>query len=151
MRRLLGRSPEWIGTAYVATLAGGSSAELCTALASLPGVLEVTAGLTGREASLGSPTATEIGGGRTGWVGAIQLAVDPCLPFEALLDAFWAAHNPSASVSNHSASVIFYHSAAQRDAALASRCRYEAECSSAWRRPTCIKPATAFWETDAVG
>lgn len=147
MRRLLERSPEWIGTAYVVTLAGGPSTGLCAALTSLPGVLEVAAGLTGRAAAQGSPTAVEIGMGQTGWVEAVQLAVDPSLPLEALLDAFWAAHSPAAS----SASAIFYHSAAQRDVALSSRDEqygYGAECSNAWRRATCIKPATAFWEAD---
>ena len=44
-------------------------------------------------------------------------APGPVPPLEALLDVFWAAHSPAASDT----SAIFYHSAAQRDAALASR------------------------------
>ena len=143
MRRLLARSPEWIGTAYVVTLACDPSADLGRALTALPGVLELTAGLTGRAAVQGPPTAEEIGAGQTGWVEAVQLAVDPSLPLEAILEVFWAAHSPAAS----NTSAIFYHSAAQRDIALASRGRYD----GAWRQPTCIKPATAFWEADAQG
>ena len=90
---------------------------------------------------------------------AVQLALDPSVPLEALLAAFWAAHDPThdsthdpthadalgaARSGASEASTIFYHSAAQRDAALAARVRLQQ--ATLQRLETRIRPATAFWE-----
>jgi peptide methionine sulfoxide reductase MsrA len=168
IRRLLDRSPEWMGSATVITLAGGPSSTLAAALASLPGVLEATPGVTGRPllALLGvtgrpaahpSVTAEEACAEGLGFfVEAVQLAMDPSIELEVLLDAFWGAHEPTTARSVTSstggcddtpvrqASCIFYHSAAQCEAAIASRERLQRTRMT--QIMTTIRPATAFLE-----
>ena len=159
IRRLLERAPEWMGSAYVVTLAGGPFWGLGATLAAVPGVLEAVVGYTGRAAppqGTGAlpheaPTFAEIAAGGSGLVEAVQLAVDPAVDLEVVLDAFWAAHDPASERgggggASH-ASAIFYHSANQRDAALASRSWLE-RTSGLERVATSIRPATAFWEPE---
>ena len=121
IRRLVEREPRWLGVAYAVTLAGGPAERLRAALAALPGVLEAAAGFTGG----GAPQEVE----------AVQLAVDPRVGLETVLDAFLAAHD-----STSDDSIIFAHSDAQRDAALAARSRLHGGVR------TRIAPASAFWE-----
>ena len=132
-------------------LAGGPSSTVCDALAALPGVLEARSGFTGRAGSQGlPPTSADCTGeqaGDLGLVEAIQLAVDPRVTLEALLDAFcvmpdlpgeWrgsggaAAHPP----------VTFYHSLAQRDAVL----RWRSRRQQTERVAVSLRPASMFWE-----
>ena len=168
MRRLLARAPQWAGSAYVVTLAGGPCGPLRAALAARPGVLEATAGYTA------SAEAAAEGGMVEAWVEAVQLAVDPSVELTGLLEAFWAAaaavcgggQPPPACIFYHSAAqvrdrnpppcasllspsltfshpaCVFYHSAAQRDAAVASCGRQQG------RLATRVQPAAAFWEAE---
>ena len=151
MRRLLQRAPSYMGSAYVVTLAGGPPHVLLSALSGVPGVLEATSGYTGGEAADGPPTYAQIWSDAPGLVEAVQLAVDPSVEIETLLAAYFGAHDPTSEgggsgVARH-APTIFYHSEAQRDAALASRARLQQATQQALT--TSIRPAAAFWEAQA--
>lgn len=145
IRRLLARDPEWIGLACVVTLAGGPSGTLCTALSSMPGVLEATCGWTGADGAVGGGQAAygEACSGEAGLVEAVQLAVEPTVTMEALLDTYLVARAVDAGVPHH-APAIFYHSTAQREAALAWS---NARMLGPQREMTVIRPATVFWES----
>ena len=145
IRNLLARSPESLGAAYVITLSGGPSGQLGARLAHVPGVLEVTTGCTGRGMAQAAPTYEEMRAGGPEIVEAVQLAVDPSVDLEALLEAFWAVHDATSEGGEpRHAACIFYHSDAQRDAACASRSRMER--ATPRRITTRIRPATTFWE-----
>jgi len=75
---------------------------------------------------------------------SIQIDFDPTkIPYEKLLDVFWANHNPThAAYSRQYASLIFVHSAEQRRLALASKEREEARRKA--KIVTEILPATGF-------
>ena len=132
-------------------LAGGPSSAVCDALAALPGVLEVRSGFTGRAGSQGPPpTSADCTGelaGELGLVEAIQLAVDPRVALEALLDAFWAMPDLPGEwlgfgVTSTHPPVVFYHSLAQRDAVL----RWRSRRQQTERVAVSLRPASMFWE-----
>ena len=97
--------------------------------------------------------ARGVGHGRVECIEAVQLAVDPSVELEAVLDIFWEAHDPTGSIHGsdetaaQQASCIFYHSASQREAAVASRGRLQHTMGQ--QVETRIRPATAFWEAEA--
>ena len=158
-----------MGLAYVVTLAGGPASHLSASLATLPGVLEIVSGVTGRAASpnlrhggdppqgpshgppqdppQGPPTYDEVCTSGSGLVEAVQLAVDPALPLEVVLDAYWAAsstcYGDDGGAAQHTPA-IFYHSASQLESAMASRGRMQQARPHA--AATSIRPATVFWE-----
>ena len=125
------------------------------ALAALPGVMHAVAGFTGGRVP--RPSYEQVVGGATGHVEAVQVAYDPSvLSYEALLAAYWplvpdvtSAYRQGADVGTYYAPAIFFHSDAQRDAALASRAKLERRLSNeAGRRVevvTRVKPADEFW------
>ena len=149
IRRLIERAPEWMGSAYVVTLAGGPRLELRAALTMVPGVLEVTTGYTRlRSTTQGVATAEEVHMGELGLVEAVQLAVEPSVKLETLLEAYWGSHHPTSHRTDgdgtQPTSCIFYHSSAQREAALAARAREELMRGQPLL--TSIRPATSFLE-----
>ena len=144
--RLLAAAPEWLGRYRLATLAAGCFWGVRARLAAQPGVLCAVAGYCrvdgdgdsgdsgGKEAgsAAGAPSETPPSYAQAcrggGYVEAVQLAYDPCqTSYGALLGAFWAMHDPTsalrqgADVGPQYACAVFFHSAAQRRAALASR------------------------------
>lgn len=152
---LLSERPSMLGAARVATLGAGCFWGVRPALAALPGVMHAVAGFTGGRVP--RPSYEQVVGGATGHVEAVQVAYDPSvLSYEALLAAYWplvpdvtSAYRQGADVGAWYAPAIFFHSDAQRDAALASRAKLERRLSDeAGRRVevvTRVEPADEFW------
>ncbi|HEV3156783.1 MAG TPA: peptide-methionine (S)-S-oxide reductase MsrA [Candidatus Baltobacteraceae bacterium] len=97
----------------------------------LPGVLDVTAGYLGGR--MPNPTYHDVCSGQTGHAEGVQIQYDPTrISYEALLETFWAIHDPTTmnrqgpDVGSQYRSAVFYHSEAQRVAAEASKSRQEA-------------------------
>jgi peptide methionine sulfoxide reductase msrA/msrB len=60
--------------------------------------------------------------GRTGHTEVVEVTFDPKLvPYDTLLRVFWQSHDPTEKHKAQYRSVIFYHSPAQRDAAVESK------------------------------
>ena len=101
-----------------------------------PGVFTTAAGYEGGH----TPNATyeEVCSGRTGHAEAVRVVFDPRqTSFEALLKAFWEAHDPTQGmrqgndVGTQYRSAVFVRSAAQREAAERTRARFQAELTRA--------------------
>ena len=88
----------------------------------LRGVAKVTSGYAG--GSMDNPSYEDVSSGRTGHVESIQVEFDPAvIPYERLLDVFFATHDPTtkdrqgADVGSQYRSAIFFHNEGQRKAA----------------------------------
>ncbi len=86
------------------------------------GVISQESGYTGGNTS--NPTYEEVSSGTTGHAEAIQVTFDPDeISYVKLLEIFFSTHNPTtlnrqgADVGTQYRSEIFYHSAAQKEAA----------------------------------
>lgn len=107
----------------IATFAGGCFWCTEAIFKRLKGVASVLPGYSGGEKE--NPTYEEVCGGNTGHAEAIQIEFDPSqIPFEVLLDIFFATHNPltknqqGADIGTQYRSAIFYHDNEQREKAL---------------------------------
>ncbi len=114
-----------------ATFAGGCFWCMEPSFAGLPGVLEVVSGYTGGKTA--NPTYEDVCAGNTGHAEAVRVRFDPAvIRYEELLDLFWRNIDPTdgggqfADRGNQYRSAIFYHDAAQKAAAEASRDALEA-------------------------
>lgn len=92
----------------------------------LPGVVAVVSGYAGGHTP--NPNYKEICTGETGHAEVIQIEFDPAkISYDALLDAFWQAHDPTtlnrqgADRGPQYRSIILYHSPEQHAAALRSK------------------------------
>ncbi|MEP6689747.1 MAG: peptide-methionine (S)-S-oxide reductase MsrA [Gemmatimonadaceae bacterium] len=117
------------------------------------GVVATAVGYLG--GTLDKPTYRDVCSGRTGHAEVVEVEYDPsALSYDALLDIFWKNHNPTTlnrqgpDVGTQYRSAIFYHDAAQRDAAIASKTRLDQ--LHAFNRPivTEISPATTFYRAE---
>jgi peptide-methionine (S)-S-oxide reductase len=116
----------------------------------VPGVRGVTVGYAGGTAA--RPTYEQVCSGRTGHAEVVEVDYDPAeVPYDKLLDVFFAAHDPTQldrqgpDVGSQYRSVIFTHDQTQATAAEASKAALDQ--SGRHRRPiaTQIEPATTFW------
>lgn len=137
----------------VATFGAGCFWCVEAVLQQLDGVLEVRSGFMGGTEE--NPTYEEVCAGQTGHAEVVQVGFDPAaISYEELLNWFWRLHDPTTlnrqgeDVGTQYRSAIFYHSDAQRDAALGSKDAIEA--SGAFPDPivTEIVPAGTFWEAE---
>ncbi|RKP23664.1 peptide methionine sulfoxide reductase [Syncephalis pseudoplumigaleata] len=134
-----------------ATFAAGCFWSVELAFQRLNGVTSTRVGYTG--GTRPNPTYREVCAGDTGHAEAVELEYDPAvIGYNELLAAFWAKHDPTTpnqqgnDVGTQYRSAIFYHSDAQRDAALASREQEQAKYKEAI--VTEIVPATQFWPAE---
>ena len=96
-------------------------------------------------------------GGGTGHLEAVQLAYDPgAISFDEILKAFWAAHEPTSAlrqagdVGPQYGCAVFYHSDAQRRAALATRAALQSALRPRGAQvATGVLPAGVFFEAEA--
>jgi peptide-methionine (S)-S-oxide reductase len=95
-----------------------------------PGVYTTAAGYAG--GSTPNPTYEEVCSGRTGHTEAVLVAYRPAeISYEDLLKLFWEGHNPTQGmrqgndVGSQYRSAVYTTSDAQREAAIASRDRYQ--------------------------
>lgn len=133
-----------------ATFAAGCFWGIEAAFRRVPGVTATSVGYTG--GNVGEPTYEQVCTGHTGHAEAVRVEYDPALlGYEALLETFWRAHDPTQlnrqgpDVGSQYRSAIFVHSPEQEQAALASRELQQA--SGRHRRPivTEIVAAGEFW------
>lgn len=119
----------------------------------IPGVIETAVGYEGGDTD--NPTYKEVCTDTTGHAEVVQVEYDPeKVSYGALLDIFWANHNPTTKnrqgpdVGTQYRSVIFYHSPEQQAAAQASKDTLEA--SGKWKSPivTDIVPAQTFYKAE---
>ena len=106
-----------------ATFAGGCFWCTEAIFKRLKGVSSVLPGYSGGHVQ--NPTYEDVCSGTTGHAEAIQIEFDPkILPFEVLIDIFFATHNPltknqqGADIGTQYRSAIFYHDEKQKDEAL---------------------------------
>jgi peptide-methionine (S)-S-oxide reductase len=118
--------------------------------AEMPGVLDTAVGYEGGE--LEHPTYKDVCTDRTGHAEVVEVTFDPSrLPYEALLDAFFALHDPTQvnrQGPDHGTqyrSVVFAHSDDQ--ARQAKEKIAELNATGAYRNPiaTQVDPAAKFW------
>ena len=137
-----------------ATFAAGCFWDLEAAFRRVDGILETVAGYTG--GSVPEPSYEQVECGTTGHVESVGLVFDPSIiSYDQLLDLFWTLHDPTRADGQGDYAgpqyrpVIFYHSEAQRVAAIASRDRLAAS-GLYGDRPvvTEILPALEFWRAE---
>jgi peptide-methionine (S)-S-oxide reductase len=134
----------------IATFAAGCFWGVEEHFRQLPGVISTSVGYTG--GSKPRPTYKEVCTGRTGHAEAVQVVFDPeQISYDQLLHEFWRIHDPTQvnrqgpDVGHQYRSEIFTHSAAQFEAAQASKAALDQ--SKRYRRPvaTEIQPASEFF------
>lgn len=119
----------------------------------IPGVLSVQSGYAGGGAK--RPSYEQVSTGETGHAEVIRLVYDPTrVPYERLLDTFWAMHDPTtlnrqgADVGSQYRSVIYTFTPEQQRAAVAAKDALNA--SGRFERPivTEILPAPEFYPAE---
>jgi peptide-methionine (S)-S-oxide reductase len=136
-----------------ATFAGGCFWCMQPPFEKLPGVLGTTVGYTGGTAR--SPTYEQVSAGGTGHAEAIEIEYDPSkISYDKLLDVFWHNVDPvtrDAQFCDHGRqyrTAIFYHDAAQKAAAEASKHALEATKKLPGPIVTEIVAAGDFWPAE---
>jgi peptide-methionine (S)-S-oxide reductase len=136
-----------------ATFAAGCFWGVEAAFRVVPGVTATTVGYSG--GSFPNPTYHDVCTGRTGHAEAVQVEYDPArVSYQDLLRVFWENHDPTTpnrqgpDVGTQYRSAIFFHSAEQQAAAVASK--QQLERSGRFKRPivTEITPASAFYRAE---
>ena len=136
-----------------ATFAAGCFWGVEATFRAVEGVTSTVVGYTG--GTLDNPTYEDVCGKGTGHAEAVQVEFDPAvISYEQLLDVFWNAHDPTTlnrqgpDVGTQYRSAVFYHDAAQREAAEASKQALQG--SGKYRDPvvTEITPAATFWRAE---
>ncbi len=141
--------PARVLAVHAATFAAGCFWGVEAAFRKAPGVVATAVGYTGGT----TPNATykQVCSGTTGHAEAVEVFFDPAVTsFEKLLELFWSIHDPTTrnrqgpDIGTQYRSAIFYHGAAQKAAAQASKEKLEA--SGKFKGPvvTEITPAAAF-------
>jgi peptide-methionine (S)-S-oxide reductase len=119
----------------------------------ITGVTATAAGYAGGTTK--NPTYEQVCSGLTGHAEVVQVTFDPArVSYDALLDVFWSAHDPTTlnrqgpDIGAQYRSVIFYYTPEQERAARASKERLER--SGRYRRPvvTLIEPAGEFYRAE---
>jgi len=102
-----------------------------------------------------NPTYREICTGSTGHAEVVEVTYDPAeVTYEALLDQFWAAHDPSQvnrqgpDIGTQYRSVIFYHDEDQHAAAREGKSSLDARGELHRPVATEISPAPVFWRAE---
>lgn len=141
----------------IATLAGGCFWCTEAIFKRLKGVMSVDSGYAGGNPSADgeNPSYEEVSGDSTKHVEAIQINFDPnIIPYERLLDIFWATHNPTTlnqqgnDIGTQYRSAIFYHSDEQRQKALKSKAEMEKSGTYRDKIVTEIVPFTNFYKAE---
>ncbi|MBK5275278.1 MAG: peptide-methionine (S)-S-oxide reductase MsrA [Desulfuromonadales bacterium] len=136
-----------------ATFAAGCFWGVEDSFISTPGVVSTRVGYTG--GSREQPTYQDVCSGMTGHAEAVEVTFDPAvISYDRLLDIFWECHDPTQlnrQGPDHGTqyrSAIFYHSAAQKQAAEESLARLDRSARLRRSIVTEIVPAATFWEAE---
>lgn len=137
----------------LATFGGGCFWCIEAAFRRLKGVEKAVSGYTGGE--LKHPTYQEVCSGTTGHAEVVQLTYDDeLIPYETLLEVFWAMHDPTtlnrqgADVGTQYRSVIYYHDETQKAAAEASIKALDASGSFPDPVVTELSPVETFYPAE---
>lgn len=118
----------------------------------VPGVYSTSVGYQGGHTP--NPSYEEVCSGRTGHTEAVRVVYDPAkVSYEALLRVFWEAHDPTQGmrqgndVGTQYRSALYTHTAAQAEAARASRDAYQKRLADAGYGPvtTEIREAPPYY------
>lgn len=141
-------------TLEVATLAGGCFWCLEAVYAELSGVEKVVSGYAGGHVK--NPTYREVCNGATGHAEVVQVTFDPAvISYRDLLRVFFTIHDPTtlnrqgADVGTQYRSAIYYHDAAQQQAA--NEVMAEIAQQHIWPNPlvTEVAPLADFYPAEA--
>jgi peptide-methionine (S)-S-oxide reductase len=117
------------------------------------GVTDATAGYLG--GTLPNPTYEDVCTGRTGHAEVVEVTYDPSkVSYEDLLNVFWSSHDPTTlnrqgpDRGTQYRSAIFYHTEAQKQAAVASKDRWNQSGRFANPIVTEITPASTFYRAE---
>ena len=136
-----------------ATFGAGCFWGVETRLSELTGVIDTAVGYEGGD--LEHPTYQEVCSDRTGHAEVVQITFDPSrLSYEALLDAFFALHDPTQvnrqgpDWGTQYRSVIFTHN--ERQFVVARAKVAELSASGIYRLPiaTKVEPSKTFWKAE---
>ncbi len=136
-----------------ATFGAGCFWGVEAAFRQIPGVTATAVGYAGGTTE--NPTYRDVCSHGTGHAEVVQVDYDPeRVSYDALLEVFWANHNPTTrnrqgfDIGDQYRSVVFVHDDDQKAAAIASRDALDR--SGRWRRPivTEIEPAPRFWKAE---
>jgi len=136
-----------------ATFGAGCFWGVEAAFREIKGVTATRVGYLG--GTLRNPTYSDVCSGKTGHAEVVEVTYDPeKVPYEALLKVFWENHDPTQlnrqgpDHGEQYRSAIFYHTAAQEEAALASKTALGE--AHRHRKPivTEITAASDFWEAE---
>ncbi len=136
-----------------ATFGAGCFWGVEVAFRKVPGVADAIVGYLG--GTLSNPTYKDVCTGRTGHAEVVEVTYDPSrVRYDDLLNVFWTSHDPTTlnrqgpDRGTQYRSAIFYHSEAQREAAIASKDQWGA--SGKFQRPivTEITPASTFYRAE---
>ncbi len=131
-----------------ATFGAGCFWGVEAAFRQIPGVTATAVGYEG--GAKPNPTYKEVCTDRTGHAEVVEVDFDPeKVSYDQMLDVFWTNHDPTTlnrqgpDTGKQYRSAIFFHDAAQEQAARASVERWQPK----FRKPivTEIVPATTFW------
>lgn len=134
-----------------ATFAAGCFWGIQSAFDEIEGVVQTEAGYMG--GSLQNPTYHDVCTDRTGHAEVVQVKFDPQrVSYPALLDKFWAIHDPTTlnrqgpDMGTQYRSAIFFHSPDQEQAARRSL----QTAQERFARPivTRLEPAAEFWRAE---
>ena len=136
-----------------ATFGAGCFWGVEVAFRKVAGVTDAAAGYLG--GTLANPTYKDVCSGRTGHAEVVEVTYDPTkVSYEDLLKVFWTSHDPTTlnrqgpDRGTQYRSAIFYHSEAQRNAAVASRERWSASGRFSGPIVTEITPASTFYRAE---
>lgn len=134
-----------------ATLAGGCFWGMEDLFSKLEGVISTEVGYTGGE--LEAPSYEKVKTGGTGHAESVQVVFDPArITYEAILEYFFRIHDPTTpdrqinDVGTQYRSAIFYHTAAQKEAAL----KAVEKARKNWKKElvTQVVPFSKFWKAE---
>ena len=137
-----------------ATFAGGCFWCTEAVYAQIKGVKSVTSGYIGGEVP--NPTYKDVCTGLTGHAEAVEIEYDPAVvPFERLLEVFFATHDPTtknrqgADVGTQYRSGVFYHDDKQKQVAEDVIKRLDAAGAFPGKIVTEVTKATTFYPAEA--
>lgn len=145
--------PQGDKTMEKATFAAGCFWGVEATFRQVKGVIDTRAGYTGGR--IKNPTYRQVCSHATGHAEAVEVTFDPnVVKYETLLDVFFNGHDPTTlnrqgpDVGDQYRSAIFYHTPAQREAAV--RFKGKLEAGKVFKRPivTQITPAVTFWPAE---
>jgi peptide-methionine (S)-S-oxide reductase len=137
----------------VATLGGGCFWCLEAVFEQVRGVEKVVSGYAGGHVA--NPTYRQVCSGSTGHAEVVQVTFDPAaVSFREILDVFFAIHDPTTlnrqgpDAGTQYRSVIFYHTAGQKQAA--EQAIAELNAAKIWDAPlvTEVAPLEAFYPAE---